>query len=101
MEHLVSFTVSLDDNRIEELVLKSAAKEITKDLTSRVEKIIYNRNYYDGNDLSRVVCDEIKNFMEVNREDIIDRAAAKLADSLKRTKAVKDKISEVLADVEG
>ena len=101
MEHLVSFTVSLDDNRIEELVLKSAVKEITKDLTSRVEKIIYNRNYYDSNDLSRVVCDEIKNFMEVNREDIIDRAAAKLADSLKRTKAVKDKIGEVLAEVEG
>ena len=99
MEHLVSFTVSLDDNRIEELVLKSAVKEITKDLTSRVEKIIYNRNYYDSNDLSRVVCDEIKNFMEVNREDIIDRAAAKLTESLKRTKAVKEKVEQVLDTV--
>lgn len=101
MEHLVSFTVSLDDDRIEELVLKSAVKEITKELAKKVEKIIYKRDTWSGDDLSHAVCDEIKNFMEVNREDIIDRAATKLADSLKRTKAVKDKIGEVLAEVEG
>lgn len=99
MEHLVSFTVSLDDNRIEELVLKTAVKEITKELTKKVEKIIYKRDSWEGDDLSRVVCDEIKNFMEVNREDIIDRAAAKLAESLKRTKAVKEKVEQVLDTV--
>lgn len=99
MEHLVSFTVSLDDDRIEELVLKSAVKEITKDLTKKVEKIIYKRDTWEGDDLSRFVCDEIKGFLEVNREDIIDRAAAKLAESLKRTKAVKEKVEQVLDTV--
>ena len=99
MEHIVTFTVSLDDDRIEELVLKSAVKEITKDLTKKVEKIIYKRDTWSGDDLSQVVCDEIKNFMEVNREDIIDRAAAKLAESLKRTKAVKEKVEQVLDTV--
>ena len=99
MEHLVSFTVSLDDNRIEELVLNSAVKEITKELTKKVEKIIYKRDSWEGDGLSRVVCDEIKNFMEANREDIIDRAAAKLTESMKRTKAVKEKVEQVLDTV--
>ena len=99
MEHLVSFTVSLDDDRIEELVLKSAVKEITKELTKKVEKIIYKRDTWSGDDLSQDVCNAIRDFMEINREDIIDRAATKLTESLKRTKAVKEKVEQVLDTV--
>lgn len=99
MEHLVSFTVSLDDDHIEELVLKSAVKEITKELTKKVEKIIYKRDTWSGDDLSQDVCNTIRDFMEINREDIINRAAGKLAESLKRTKAVKEKVEEIVAQI--
>ena len=102
MEHFVGFTISIDDKKIEDQVLNKAVKEITRELTSKVEKIIYENSYgYNrrASDLSGAVVDRVDAFLKENREDILDRAASKLADKMARMKVVKEKVEEIVAQI--
>ena len=92
MEHIVQFAVSIDDNRITELVTQNAENEIIKDLKQDVANKLFNPPYYKGNadpkrdNLSCFTENLVKEFLETNKEYIIDKAAAMLADRLARSK---------------
>lgn len=114
-DHIVSFSVGIDDDKIVDFIQKNAAKQIINDIRMAAMNEIYeNRWSYkkngvklDGHDkiiidadsvLSDFAKDIIKECFAECREEIISRAAKELAASLKRTKAWKEAANDILKE---
>lgn len=91
MDHLVQFTISIDDAHIARKVEDEAAKAM-KDEVLKVCKsqIGCEANYWGNNEPGPVLKKAVDDFMKDNREVIIERASDKLAEKLSRTKVVKE-----------
>lgn len=91
MDHLVQFTISIDDAHIAQMVEKEAARAM-KDEVLKVCKsqIGGEANYWGSGEPGPMLKKAIDDFMNDNREEIIDKAADKLAEKLSRTKVVKE-----------
>ena len=103
MQHIVNVAFDFDDAKVAESIENQVHKEVVDNITAEVKKIIYKRSYYgDGFDknnpepLRHIVEILAKNIMDEHKEQIIEIAASKLADSLKRTKAVKEAVGNIL-----
>lgn len=113
-EHILNFSIGLDDEGIREAVQKKAENEILKEIkvdilnaifrtsTYRVEaaKINYNGEIEISRDaeLTMFTKDLIKETLEENKDAIIKMAAENLAESFKRTKNWKNATAEVMED---
>lgn len=112
MEHILQFGVNIDDDKIVNSIYESAEKQIVQSLRFKVaQKLLQNRGGYgsispadvestrDWNlELTPFSREIVLDFLNDNRDQIIDIAAKYLADRLIRTKAVKEMVGEVLAE---
>ena len=91
MDHLVQFTISIDDNHIAQMVEKEAAKTLTDEVIKVCHSHIgCERDYWGNKEPGPMLKKAVDQFMNDNREEIIDKAADKLAERLSRTKIVKE-----------
>lgn len=99
MDHLVQFTISIDDKHIAQMVEKEAAKAM-KDEVLKVCKsqIGCERDYWGNSEPGPMLKKALDDFMKVNREEIIDKAADKLAERLSRTKIVKEAAAKRISE---
>lgn len=115
-DHIVSFSVGIDDDKIVDFVQKNAAKQITNDLRLTViDRIFVNRFSYRKpavriNDEDKLVVsagdaeltafakEVIKEAFDDCRDEIIKQAAKELADSFKRTKVWKEAAAKALEE---
>lgn len=89
MEHIVQFAISIDDQAIEERIRKTAEKQIVEAIQKKVEDELFDVRYGRRVGCAEWVKRKVDAFLEDNRLEIIDRAAAQLAEKLLRTKAGK------------
>ena len=104
MQHILQVAFDFDDERVRGIVEKA----IEQDLDTIIKGIILdnlapeNYSYYGGKKDRNweVFNDKVKGRIDTilleHKQDIIDLAANKLADSFKRTKAWKEKAQEVI-----
>lgn len=111
-EHILNFSIGLDDEGIRAAVQEKAEKEIIKDLKQDVIKKIFVSRYCGSSpiktgingdikidkdaeltDLAKTV---IKDSFEEVKEEIIERASKYLCDSMRRSKSIKEKIEKSL-----
>lgn len=91
MDHLVQFTISIDDAHIAKMVEAEAAKAMKDEVLNVCKSQIGGEaNYWGSGEPGPLLKKAIGDFMKDNREEIIDRAADKLAERLSWTKAVKE-----------
>ena len=101
MEHVVQFGICIDDERIRAAIEKSAEGRIMKELTRQVTNHVFDGGYY-GQDakpsdpLKEWCVKQFDDFLDQNRDVILDRAAERLADRLLRTKAAKEMLAQVV-----
>lgn len=104
MEHIVQFAIGIDDDAIRKRVIESAEKQIIEKLTYDVKSQIFKPHYYKKDKLT----DELQDWVEKRIEDIIiesckdeiiERAAAMLADRLSRTKKAKEALNDVVKNL--
>lgn len=98
MEHIVQFAIGIDDEAIKKRCEESAYDSIIKQLTQECKEYLIKNGYGDGDwyaskkvDWVGIAMRRVDSFIENNRDAIIEAAANKLADSIKRTKAYKEK----------
>lgn len=102
MEHLVQFTISMDDKKITDSVEKNAEKVIINDLKTQVSKVFFNSRYnpYSGyvsfEGPSDWTKDVLKEFLEEHKDEIIKLASEDLAGRMSRMKAVKEAAVEAV-----
>lgn len=103
MQHIINVAFDFDDEKISKSIESQVYKKVTDNITEEVKKIMYRKrwtgcNYRmdDSEPLRKMVEMNIKDIVEEHREEIITMAADKLADSLRRSKAVKEAVNSVL-----
>ena len=95
MEHIVQFAIGIDDRSITERVEANAEKIIIKNLQQQVANKLFRSYYYNSDvDIERdPLSDFSKNlileFLNENKEIIIQKTAKELSDRLMRSKAGK------------
>ena len=102
--HLIQLSIDMDDGRIKDIVERQASEQIIKHMRQEIEKTLFSHRGWQSeatdprrrDGYSDYVETVFKEFLEKNREDILDRAAAKLVESVKRTKAFKEKVTNIL-----
>lgn len=101
MEHIVQFAIGVDDAAIVQKVSENAERLITNDLKNEVRKQVFTYpgyyGYRDDRDkpdgVQRWAEKKFEEFLEENKETIIELASEKLADKLSRSKVVKEAVA--------
>lgn len=109
MEHIVQFGVNIDDRVIEKAVIANAEKTIINDLEKAIANEFFERPYRSSFDRNSNFSDTFgirywakdvfKEFLEDNKEVIIDKAIKELASNMSKTKVVKEKLNKILEDI--
>ncbi|HAU88320.1 MAG TPA: hypothetical protein DCW90_23450 [Lachnospiraceae bacterium] len=92
MEHILQIGVCVDDKAIEE----GAMQSLSENLSRKIEKEMFD---YYGN-LSGVSKMIAKEWLDEHKEELLSKTAELLLEYLKRTKAVKEMVSDVKKEVE-
>lgn len=91
MDHLVQFTISIDDKHIAQMVEKEASNALKNEVLKVCKSQIGGEaNYWGSGEPGPMLKKALDDFIKDNREEIIDKAADKLAEKLSRTKVVKE-----------
>lgn len=99
MDHLVQFTISIDDAHIAKLVEDEAAKALTDEVLKVVKAEIGTPRDYFGGGMTDRALREVREILEANKDYIIQEAAKEIANRVMKSKksreAVIDKVGEV------
>lgn len=100
MEHIIQFGVTIDDGAIQRQILDSAQKQIVEDLKKEVgDAILRKESYYSSTKtLTELGSELVTRWLNEHSAEVIEQAAAKVAEKVTRTKAWKEKFSEVISD---
>ena len=90
MEHIVQFAIGIDDQAIEERIRKTAEKQIIEAIQKKVEDELFEMRYGHRVGCADWVKCKVDDFLDNNREEILSRAAAQIAEKLLRSKAGKE-----------
>lgn len=104
MQHILNIAFDFDDDAIKKKVEKSIETDINNIIDTIIKDQIapFDTLWYgaekkrDWSAFNSRIDRLITSFLDEHREEVIERASDKLADSLKRTKAWKEKYSEIL-----
>lgn len=99
MDHLVQFTISIDDTHISNLVEKEAARVLSDEVIKVVKKTVGDDSYW-GDGMSKQALGEVTKFLEAHKDYIIKETAKEIATRMTRSKKNKDAIMEKLGEVE-
>lgn len=111
-EHIINFAIDIEDDRIANIVEEKAAKQIMNDLKLEIFNRLLEGTYYrkaatlnnrdnkveidSSSRLNDWVQDMVKTVLEDNKEEIINRAVDKIANSYVKSKSFKEKIDKKL-----
>ena len=101
MQHIVNVAFDFDDEKVKASIENQVHKEVIDNITNEIKQNMYRKQWggYDKDNpepLKNMIEKNVKDILEEHKEMIIEIAANKLADSLKRSKAVKEAVGHVL-----
>lgn len=105
MQHIVNIAFDFDDEKVKAIAentvsheLDSIIKGIVLDHIAPISISVYGdvkrRNWDTFDSKTREIIEE---FLDANKDEILDKAATKLSESYKRTKAWREKAEETLS----
>lgn len=91
MEHILQFAVNIDDDAIKKIVIEKASKDVAKEIKENLWHT-YNTGYgFSGySDLAEKCMNQV---LVEHKDEIINRVANSLYESLRRTKKYKDALN--------
>ena len=98
MDHLVQFTISIDDAHIANLVEKEAAKVFSDEVIKVVKKTVGDGSIW-GDGMSELALKEVYKFLEAHKDYIIQEAAKEIVNRVMRSKKTREAVLEKLGEV--
>lgn len=103
MQHIMQIAFDFDDDKVRSITEKT----IEKEMDSIIKEIIldniapeitsgYDKGRRNWEEFDEIMNDRIDAVLKEHKDEIIERAADRLVDSVKRTKAWKEKYKDVL-----
>lgn len=99
MDHLVQFTISIDDAHIAKLVEYEAAKVLSDEVIKVVKKTVGDGSYW-GDGMSKQALGEVTKFLEAHKDYIVQESAKEIATRIMKSKNYKNAVIEKLGEVE-
>ena len=97
MEHIVQFAIGIDDDGIRKRIEERAEKQIVENIEQQVRDQLFESYYRGHADKNSPLSDYskrlIENFLEKHKDEMLEKAAAYLAEKLARSKAGKALLS--------
>mgnify|MGYP002508119774 CR=1 FL=1 len=98
MEHIVQFAIGIDDDGIRKRIEERAEKQIIENIEQQVRDSLFETHYYradadENSPLSDYPKRLVEGFLEKNKDEILEKAAAYLAEKLAKSKAGKALLS--------
>ena len=104
MEHIVQFAINIDDEKIRDVIESRAEKQIIEKITQQVTNKLFESRWGKNADptdpLQDWVVRQLNGFLEKNKEAIIQGAVKAVSEKLSRTKAAKEAVNKVIADIQ-
>jgi histone H3/H4 len=92
----LSIEMTIPDSLIQN-ISETASKEAISEIKKQVESEIFKRKtYYGESKFQEWAIDIFKKFLNENKNEIIKEAAHQLAESMKRSKTVREKFGDLL-----
>lgn len=87
MEHLIQFGVTIDDDKIEQMVMKKATEEVMKQINDSIKEITKSPYYRSGDsELKNIFREEVRNVVNENKDKIIEEVIKQVSKNLMQTK---------------
>lgn len=103
MEHIVQFGISIDDDAIKKNIERNVQSQVVNAIKQDCMKELVGKkecsNFEYTGRIDGLITDTARDFLELYKEEIIERTAIKLVDRLSKTKAVKDMVANTLDDL--
>lgn len=98
----IPVTLGIDEEAIEKKISSDIERHVLSEISKKIQKNLFDENYYSKESwVETVARAEILKMLTVKEEEIIDKAAEKLADKLSRSKAVREIASNVAKEIFG
>lgn len=102
MEHIVQVAFNFDDATVTQHLMKTVEKKVEDDIrTAIIDAVLEKRGDWFknshaefGDPLKDWAKNDIKKFLEENKDAIVEKAALAYAEYLKSSRAVRDKVIE-------
>ena len=95
---IINIPLQIDEKNLEEVVARDYENKIIKEIITRIENVLKSKSpYYQGTpkDGMRVIIEEeVDQYLDEYRNEIIEIAGKHLADRLTRTKRAKELLEE-------
>lgn len=106
MQHVITVAFDFDDKTIQKIVESGAEKKIVEEIKDMLLQKIYRSRSWSNKKIDPN-CDPfsewtesiIRDLFNENREEIMNRAAKLVADSVKKSKYYKDGIADICKEV--
>lgn len=99
MDHLVQFTISIDDAHIAKLVEDKASTVLTDEVLKIVKAEIGTARGYFSDGMSDRAIREVRDILEANKDYIIQEAAREIANRVMRSKTSREAVIEKVGEV--
>lgn len=99
MEHIVQFGISIDDTKIEEMVMNKASAECLSQVKASVKEFT-KYDYYSDSELKKMFREEVKKVVAENKEDIIEQIVKQVSTNLMKTKDIISAKAKLVSDLE-
>ena len=96
MEHIIQFGVTIDDDAIKKNIEANALAAVVENFTDEMKRHLPKAYYGNNVDWRAVANDCLQDFVEKNRDEIMDIAADRLVEKVMRTKAWREKYGKAL-----
>ena len=103
MERIIQFGINIDEEQIKKTIEKNAMQQVVATFRNDVIKEMTGKHNYTKSEYStkmwNAINEQIKMFLDVNKEEIINITSDKLAEKLSKTKKVKDMITSTISNL--
>lgn len=106
MQHVVTVAFDFDDATVQKIVESGAEKKIVEEIKQQMLQKIYRTRGYSNQKIdprydpfSEWTESVIRDLFEENKEEIMNRAAKLVADSVKKSKYYKEGIADICKEV--
>lgn len=108
MQHVVTVAFDFDDRAVQKIVESGAEKKVVEEIKQQMLQRIYRTRGYSNQKIdpcydpfSEWTESVIRDIFNENREEIMNRAAKLVADSVKKSKYYKEGIADICKEAKG
>ena len=99
MEHIIQFGVTIDDDKIEKMVMEKASHKCMKQINDSIREFT-NGSCYRDSELKKIFKEEVKKVVDDNKGYIVEEVIKEVSKNMMKTKAFLEAKQKIIDELE-